>query len=270
MTLSNRHTEPSDTLSNGALRAMRARTRQRFRNPRPLVLPEIKTRVGLWKARVEAAQKAGLISKGCHLYAFNLLTVPSVIRGQWCLYGDPGMGERINCSGKTVQRHRKQLVDAGLVQSIDGKKRGTTCMVRPILADGAVYELPKKPDIPDSSVRGGRTELSDDLLLTRTKKERGKPENEASKTTGQPLVAADVVSSPQPEPPPLPPEKALGNGEVAEPPEPNTANRPCRVQAESQPGMAWLRHWSKHRERGLPVDKFGYFTRALPSEWPPQ
>jgi hypothetical protein len=268
---------------------MRARTRARFHDPRPKIVPEIRTRAGNYKALVEAAQRAGYISKAAHHYATALLAIPSVQRGDWCLYSDPQMAERLNCSDRTVRRHRKELVDAGLLESLDGAARHQSCMVRPMLPDGAVFVLPKSPIITATSGRPVRPIVADDLLLSELKKERGTDEVEEQQASeeqgiGPALVAPDANPETTPPTPPLPPErKRLPNGEPSAPAERNTARQPVvrpdsvyipgkgyRVKAESIPGVAWYRHWRQIRDRGLPYGKDGYFILELPSEWPPQ
>lgn len=270
----NRHTDPLTNLPNlGALRAMRARTRARFRDPRPRIVPEIRTRAGHYKALIEAAQRAGYISKSAHHYATALLAIPSVQRGDWCLYSDPQMAERLNCSDRTVRRHRKELVDAGLLESIDGAARHQTCMVRPMLPDGAVFVLPKTPIITATSGRPVRPILADDLLLSEPKKESGTDEVEEQQASqgqgiGPALVAPDAIPETTPPTPPLPPErKRLPNGEVSAAPHPVTS--PVWVLAESQAGMAWLRYWKLNRMLGCAVGKRGYFIVPLVSEFPP-
>jgi hypothetical protein len=93
-----------------------------------------------------------------------------------------------------------------------------------MLPDGAVFELPKKPDNPDTSGRPGRPILADDLLLRASSKTPPTPQtaqdNRPVKEIGRPLVAADVVPDGPPRSPPPPPEgKGLSNEGVAAPPE---------------------------------------------------
>jgi hypothetical protein len=243
---------PAPSSGLGAIRAMRARTRRHLHEPRPQISPEIKKRIGIWKARVEAAQKAGLISKGCHLYLLNLLTIASVARGQWCLYSDESMGERINCSGRTVRRHRheaingKEGVPLNLVESLDGRKRHQTCMVRPMLDDGPVFST---PDRPTNTGQPARPKVADELPSTRSYSERTPQppveQDNAPKQSGQALVAPDLVSK---EPTPAKPPERIGQGlgdDAVAPPEPITFSQfwaaTDKGGAESAAAAAWDR-----------------------------
>ena len=91
------------------LRSIRSRTRRRLHEPRPAVSHETRKRIGQWKTQVKAACLAGHIGKADDKYALELLTIPSVVRGDYGLYSDKGMGRRINISARTVRRHRKAL-----------------------------------------------------------------------------------------------------------------------------------------------------------------
>ena len=177
------------------------------------------------------------------------------------------------------------------MESLDGAARHQSCMVRPMLPDGAVFVLPKCPINTATSGRPVRPIVADDLLLSEPKKERGTTEVEEQQaseeqTTGPALVAPDVILETTPPTPPMPPErKRLPNGETSAAAEQNTTSRPAaasfsrdcvyvpgkgyRVKAESIPGVAWYRHWRQIRDRGLPYGKDGYFIRELPSEFPP-
>jgi len=174
---------------------MRASTRRNLHRPRPQATPEIKQRVGHWIARVEAAQKAGLISKSCHLYLLGLLKIPSVARGQWSLYSDKEMAPRLNCSDRTVRRHRKEGVDAGLIESLDGRQRHQTCMVRPILAGSAVFNPTKTASNSASFGPRSRPKVADDLFYTESVETPPQPLPDAEpETSGPALVAPDIDS----------------------------------------------------------------------------
>jgi hypothetical protein len=66
-------TRPS---GNNSLRSIRSRTRRRLHEPRPPATPEIRARIGQWKAEVKAACLARYIGKGDHKYALDLLNIP--------------------------------------------------------------------------------------------------------------------------------------------------------------------------------------------------
>ena len=250
------NTRTTDFESNlGAFRAMRTRTRQRFHERRPQNPPEIKRRVGTWCARIEGAQKGGLVSKSCHGYLYELLKISSVARGQWSLYGDEVMAVRLNCSARTVRRHRKEAVDAGLVESVDGRERHMTCMVRPILPDGPVFVMPKMAAIPDTSGQQGRPILADNLLLTEPLHTETfppyPPQSEQQKECGPSLVARDT--SPEiptevgipPDRPPTTPGKGPSNEEVG----------------------ARAADIATHSEAWEATDKFGGNHAAFAAEW---
>jgi hypothetical protein len=109
------------------------------------VTPEVRARVGLWKAQVEAACLAGHIGKGDDKYAHALLAIPSIARGDFALHSDAAMGRWINVSGRTIRRHRKALADQGLIEVLGHGKDHRPCMVRPVLRDGSpVFQVSVK------------------------------------------------------------------------------------------------------------------------------
>ena len=122
-----------DQRSTPDIRAARSRTRRRLHEPRPPVTPEIRARIGQWKAQIKAACLAGYISKGGDKYLHELLTIHSVARGDYCLYSDKEMAQRINIKGRTIRQHRKDADIHGLVPGL--KQLGK------ILADGLLPGL---------------------------------------------------------------------------------------------------------------------------------
>jgi hypothetical protein len=155
-----------------SLRSIRSRTRRRLHEPRPAVPRETCTRIGQWKAEVRAACLAGCIGKGDDKYALELLAIPSVARGDYCLYSDAAMGRRINISGRTVRRHRKALADQGLIEVLGHGKDRKPCMVRPILRDGSpVFLDPKLAGRSDTNGRLTRPVLAAELLFTEEPKD---------------------------------------------------------------------------------------------------
>jgi hypothetical protein len=152
---------------NPILRAARNRTRRRLHEPRPAATPEIKARIGQWKAEVKAACLAGYISKGGDKYLLELLMIPSVARGDYGLYCDTEMGERINVKGRTIRRHRKDAEIHGLVEVLGHGKDRKPCMVRPILRDGTpVFGGAKLAGKSDTFGRLTRPVVAAELLLT--------------------------------------------------------------------------------------------------------
>jgi hypothetical protein len=93
-------------LDQRSTRAARSRTRRRLHEPRPPITPEIRARIGQWKTQIKAACLAGYISKGGDKYLHELLAIHSVARGDYCLYSDAEMGQRINIKGRTIRQHQ--------------------------------------------------------------------------------------------------------------------------------------------------------------------
>jgi hypothetical protein len=159
----------------------RSHTRRRLHEPRPTVSHETRARRGQWRARVEAAQLAGEIGKGVHLYLFALLEIPSVMRGDYCIYADAQMARRLNnIHVDTVRDHRKQAEKAGLIEVLGHGRDHKPCLVRPILDGNSVFRTgncawpsqvivpadlllteepkgpPLSPTVPDAAGEGGR------------------------------------------------------------------------------------------------------------------
>jgi hypothetical protein len=149
-----------------SVRAIRAATRRRLHEPRPKLEADILARTRQWRNRVLAAQMAGLIAKSVPLYAFELLGIPSIQRGHFGLYSDEELAQRLNCSARTVRRHRKDLVEIGLLESVGGRDHHQPCMVRPILPDGPVFIRPKMAAASDTCVPPSRTTVAVDLPST--------------------------------------------------------------------------------------------------------
>jgi hypothetical protein len=165
-----------------SLKAARSQTRRRLHEPRPAATPEIRARVGQWKAEVKAACLAGYIGQSYDKYLHELLAIPSVARGDYCLYSDKEMALRLNLRGdgtRTVRRHRRAAAKHGLIEVLGHGRDHKPCMVRPVLRDGS-------PVFLDSKLAGAsdtyallsrttlsavsRTTLSADTLLTDTLK----------------------------------------------------------------------------------------------------
>ena len=156
------------------LRSIRSRTRRRLHEPRPAVSHETRKRIGQWKTQVKAACLAGHIGKADDKYALELLTIPSIARGDYGLYSDAAMGRRVNVSGRTIRRHRKALAAQGLIEVLGHGKDRKPCMVRPILRDGSpVFLDPKLAGRSDTYGRLTRPVVAVDLLLT--EKPKGLP-----------------------------------------------------------------------------------------------
>jgi hypothetical protein len=113
------------------IRVARSRTRRRLREPRPPATPEIRARVGQWKAEIKAAGLAGHISDVDDKYAYELLTIPSVARGDYSLCSDATMGGRLNVSDTTARRRRRGLEEAGLIEVLGHGKDGRLDWPRP-------------------------------------------------------------------------------------------------------------------------------------------
>jgi hypothetical protein len=123
-----------------AVRAARSRTRRRLHEPRPTATPEINARIGQWKNNIKAACLAGYIGQSYDKYLHELLTISSVARGDYCLYSDKEMAQRLNLRGdgsRTVRRHRAAATKQGLLEVLGHGKDRKPCMVRPILRDGS-------------------------------------------------------------------------------------------------------------------------------------
>jgi hypothetical protein len=165
-----------------SLRSIRGRTRRRLHEPRPVLSPEARARSGQWRARVEAAQLAGMISKGAHLYLLGLLAIPSITRGDYSIRSDLETARRLNVrSVSTVRRHRAQAEKAGLIEVLSHGEDHKPCLVRPILEGNPVFQTggcarlshailhanpllteepkgspPLSPMMPDAAEEGGR------------------------------------------------------------------------------------------------------------------
>jgi hypothetical protein len=151
--------------------SVRSRTRRRLHEPRPVVSHETRKRIGQWKADIKAACLAGYISKGGDKYLHELLAIPSVARGDYCLYSDAEMGQRINIKDRTIRQHRKDADTHGLVEVLGHGKDRKPCMVRPILRDGSpVFLDPKSAGKSATFSRLTRHVSAADLLLTDTLK----------------------------------------------------------------------------------------------------
>jgi hypothetical protein len=156
-----------------AVRAARSRTRRRLHEPRPTATPEINARIGQWKNNIKAACLAGYIGQSYDKYLHELLTISSVARGDYCLYSDKEMAQRLNLRGdgsRTVRRHRAAATKQGLLEVLGHGKDRKPCMVRPVLPDGSPVFL-SRPELAgrsDTFVRLTRTTLAADLLLTDT------------------------------------------------------------------------------------------------------
>jgi hypothetical protein len=240
-----------DQRSTPDIRAARSRTRRRLHEPRPPVTPEIRARIGQWKAQIKAACLAGYISKGGDKYLHELLTIHSVARGDYCLYSDAEMGQRINIKGRTIRQHRKDADIHGLVEVLGHGKDRKPCMVRPILRDGSpVFPDPKSASKSATFSRLTRQISAANLLLTDTLKTE--------------------------EPPPLPPAVPDGpeeegrvfdrveDEEPAKPAEPaRSANRPggTRRAAWAQGDTHTAPRYGK-RTSGLRTGSVGYPARA--------
>ena len=124
-----------DTVTTVTSRA-RSHTRRRLHQPRPQATPEVRDRIGVWKAQVKAARLAGLISEVDPAYANELLTLPSVARGDYSMCSDATMGRRLNVCARTARRRRSRLEAAGLIEVLGHGRDGTSCLVRPLLRDG--------------------------------------------------------------------------------------------------------------------------------------
>jgi hypothetical protein len=158
------------------LPAIRSRTRRRLHEPRPAATPEIRTRIGQWKAEIKAACLAGYLIKGADMYLHELLAIPSVARGDWCLYSDAQMGGRLNTSDRTTRRRRKSALDCGLVEVLGCGKDHKPCAVRPLLRDGTpVFLGPEMAGKSDTFGRLTRPLLAENLLLTDTLKTEEPP-----------------------------------------------------------------------------------------------
>jgi hypothetical protein len=163
-----------------AVRAARSRTRRRLHEPRPTATPEINARIGQWKNNIKAACLAGYIGQSYDKYLHELLTISSVARGDYCLYSDKEMAQRLNLRGdgsRTVRRHRAAATKQGLLEVLGHGKDRKPCMVRPVLPDGSPVFL-SRPELAgrsDTFVRLTRTTLAADLLLTDTLKTEDYP-----------------------------------------------------------------------------------------------
>jgi hypothetical protein len=211
--------------SSPAIRAIRSRTRRRLHEPRPASTPESRARVGQWKAEVKAACLAGHISKGGDKYLHELLAIPSVARGDYSLYCDAENGQRLNVSGRTVRRHRKEAADHGLIEVLGHGKDRKPCAVRPILRDGTpVFPGPELAGKSDTFGRLTRPILAANLLLTET-----------LKTEDPPLPPVPEASEEG--------ERAFDQFEdkpaIVEPPSRSPQNEPAEpVAAPATPGLA--------------------------------
>jgi hypothetical protein len=236
------------------LRAARSRTRRHLHEPRPPATSEIRARVGLWKAQVKAACLAGYISKGGDKYLHELLAIPSVARGDYCLYSDAEMGQRLNLRGnRTVRRHRADALKHGLIEVLGRGKDRKPCMVRPVLRDGSPVFLDQKlAGRSDTNGRLTRPVVAADLLFTDTLKTELPPLPPAPDTAKVVEEGGGAFDRVEDEEPAKPVEVASPAGTAqatqqapAEPPRPEegptqhsgTGTTPARpVGASSAPG----------------------------------
>jgi hypothetical protein len=237
------------------IRAARSRTRRRLHEPRPPVTPEIRARIGQWKAQIKAACLAGYITKGGDKYLHELLTIHSVARGDYCLYSDAEMGQRINIKGRTIRQHRKDADIHGLVEVLGHGKDRKPCMVRPILRDGSpVFPDPKSAGKSATFSRLTRQISAADLLLTDTFKTEESPPLPPATEPDAPEEGGRVFDPIEDEEPAKPAESAKPAGTAqatqqapAEPPgprgaptqPPGTGNAPAdsaRAPSATQPG----------------------------------
>jgi hypothetical protein len=224
-------------------RAARSRVRRRLHEPRPTSTPEINARIGRWKAEVKAACLAGFISKGGDKYLHELLTIPSVARGDYCLYSDKAMGQRINVSGRTVRRHRKDAAIHGLVEVLGCGKDHRPCMVRPILRDGSPVFLSRSELAGRSDTFGRLTRpvLAAELLLTDTLRTEEPPLPPAS---AAPEKGGAVLNLVEDEARQMPPELLESEEAPTQPPNPKTAPADSAAAPTAiQPAMTFLEFW---------------------------
>jgi hypothetical protein len=197
-----------------AIRAIRSRTRRHLHEPRPNISPEARARRGQWRAQVEAAQLAGSIGKSVHLYLFALLEIPSVARGDHCIYSDAQMARRLNnVDVGTVRRHRRQAKKAGLIEVLGHGRDRKPCLVRPILLDGTPV-FPGPELVGKTGNFAGLTQaiLPADLLLTDLPEVPPLPPATESSTNAPPDAAgreaeidlAEEEAAPEPAPIPTP------------------------------------------------------------------
>jgi len=213
---------------------------------------------GLWpsagRGQIKAACLAGYISKGGDKYLHELLAIHSVARGDYCLYSDAEMGQRINIKGRTIRQHRKDADIHGLVEVLGRGKDRKPCMVRPILRDGSpVFPDPKSAGKSATFSRLTRQISAADLLLTDTLKTEDYPPLPPAVPDG-PEEGERVFDPVEDEEPAKPAESARPAGTAqatqqapAEPPgprgaptqPPGTGNAPAdsaRAPSATQPG----------------------------------
>jgi hypothetical protein len=209
----------------------RSHTRRRLHEPRPAVAPEVRARIGLWKTQVKAACLAGHIGKSDDKYALELLAIPSIARGDYCLYSDRGMGRRINVSSRTIRRHRKALADQGLIEVLGHGKDHKPCMVRPILRDGSpVFLDPKLAGRSDTNGRLTRPVVAAELLLTEEPKGSPPLPPAALDVTEKGERAFELVE-----------DKAAETVEVK--PEVEFTAEPAEESVVVKPAMSFLQFW---------------------------
>jgi hypothetical protein len=203
---------------------------------------------------IKAACLAGYIGQSYDKYLHELLTISSVARGDYCLYSDKEMAQRLNLRGdgsRTVRRHRAAATKQGLLEVLGHGKDRKPCMVRPVLRDGSPVFL-SRPELAgrsDTFVRLTRTTLAADLLLTDTLKTESPPLPPA--VPDGPKEGGRVFDRVEDEEPAKPAESARPAGTAqtapAEPPgprgaptqPPGTGNAPAdsaRAPSATQPG----------------------------------
>jgi hypothetical protein len=240
---------PVEEAPGRSLRAARSRTRRRLHEPRPAATPEVRARVGQWKAEVKAACLAGHISKGGDKYLHELLTIPSVARGDYSLYGDTEMGRRINVSARTVRRHRADALEHGLVEVLGHGTDRKPCMVRPILRDGSpVFGRPEMAGKTDTYGRLTRPIVAADLLLTEVlETEEPPPSPSAAPDTAEEGRAAfeNQVADPLQAPTARPGPKAAADDAISEIAEatPAAPTGPPGLSAAPSAAMSFGEFW---------------------------
>jgi hypothetical protein len=216
------HLNHVDTV-NTAARAVRNDTRRRLREPRPAATPEVRARIGLWKAQVKAARLAGNISEVDPSWADELLTFPSVAGGGWCMASDATFGRRLNVKAITARRRRRRLDSAGLIEVQGHGKDGNSCLVRPILRDGTpVFGGSEMTTRPITSDQPPRSHVNTNLFLTEVliteppplPPEPAAPPEEGGKEGGQSMKEGAPVARQEP---------AQAPGPAAAPTQPPTA-----------------------------------------------
>jgi hypothetical protein len=168
--------EAAQTRKAEIARALRDHTRRQIKQRRPAATPDIRARIGRWRADIRALLRAGKIPSTAVDYAVELLSFPSIALGGFGMAADKSMAmaTRLNVGVNSARHSRRVLEAAGLIEV--RREPGKTCLVRPVLRDrSAVFEPPKTINNPRRLTPKTPACHADDLSLTEEKTSSSPP-----------------------------------------------------------------------------------------------